>query len=100
MTAHGTTTVANLWDGVGDGNDGCWAIKARDERHHPRWLMAIGSAWHLSGEFPAASLLIVVRPVQCKCPGLETLGHVLIETKRQSEFNEAAGLTRWGDFSA
>ena len=54
MTAHGATAVDNLWEGVGDGNDGCWAIKARDERHHPRWLIAIGSAWHSLGRFPAA----------------------------------------------
>jgi hypothetical protein len=36
MTAHCAITVDNLWDGVSDGNDGCWAIKARDEWHHPR----------------------------------------------------------------
>ena len=40
------------------------------------------------------TLLIVVSP------GLGTPGHVLIETKRQSEFDQAARLTRWSDFSA
>ncbi|WP_210346529.1 hypothetical protein, partial [Microvirga aerilata] len=40
------------------------------------------------------TLLIVVSR------GLGTPGHDLIETKRQSEFDQAARLTRWSDLSA
>ncbi len=76
------------------------AITARDERHHPCWLMALASAWHSVGGFPAACFADRGQPGAMQMPQAWDPGHVLIGTKRQTKFDQTARLTRWSDFSA